>query len=232
MYFKEGFMKKIQGLSLIEILISLIILSTAIMITFGVLGRGLMVIKKGENYTIAYNLAMAQFEIYKENFHMVPFFPGKPDPTEPSYMYPDRSDPRDIDQTGKFINHKVDQKDLPNAGPNNYLGGTLNGVKANDYDFYHNAPVPEGNGQTPYYDLNQDGYPNDILEPLEPQVIKGVKFIPVVEIKPWANNFNINEIKHIAVTIYWKERSAAGMETSIKHVTFEGFIARTRPDPW
>ena len=65
-----------KGLSFIEILISFVILSTAIVIVTGVMSNGLMAVKKGENVSIATNLAQAQFEAYEGNFSMIPFYPG------------------------------------------------------------------------------------------------------------------------------------------------------------
>lgn len=213
-------------MSLLEILISLGILVSSIVIVFTVMAQGLMVIKKGENYSVAFNIAMAQFEAYRGNFHMIPFYPGKADPVKSNYYYPDRSSSNDTSQEGKFVHHTAGTLILP-GGPAAYYGAT--GASA---DFYHRA-TPHGTITTPpYYDLNQDGYPNDILEPLEPQVIKEVTFTPVVEIKSWNNGFDINEIKHMIVTVYWKEKNASGFAPGLKSVTFEGFIGRTKSDPW
>ncbi len=215
-----------KAMSLLEILLSLGILVSAIIIVFGVMAQGLMVIKKGENYSVALNIAMAQFEAYKGNFHMIPFYPGIADPVKSNYYYPDRKTSNDINQIGKFVHHSAITSDLP-GGDTAYMGAT--GVSA---DFYHRAN-PHGTIMSPpYYDLNQDGYPNDILEPLEPQLLKEVTFTPVVEIKAWNNGFNINEIKHMTVKVYWKEKNASGAGTALRFVTFEGFIGRTKSDPW
>jgi type II secretory pathway pseudopilin PulG len=214
------------GLSLIEILIGMMILVSSILMLFSVIAGGLIMVKKGENTSIATNLAMSQFEIYKGNFHMIPFYPGIADPNNSSYYYPDRTDPNDTSQVGKFVNHEADTSDLP-GGSTAYYGA--DGASNN---FYQRA-APEGDITTaPYYDLNEDGYPNDIIEPLAPVKIKDITFTPVVEIKQWNNGYNINYIKHLAVTVYWKERNAAGMQTGLKHISFEGFITRTKPDPW
>jgi prepilin-type N-terminal cleavage/methylation domain-containing protein len=217
-------MKKKKAFSLIEIMVSLIILSTGIMIFIGVIGRGLMMIKKGENVSIASNFAISQLQVYKENFHKIPFYPGIPDTTNPSYYYPDRNNSDDLNQTGKFVHHNVKISDLPD--------GTYFGNIDSSADFYHRS-TPEGTITTsPYYDLNKDGFPNDIIEPFPPMVIKNIKFIPVVEIKRWKNGFNINNIKHMIVTVYWKEKNTEGGEIKIKRISIEGFIARTKPDPW
>ncbi|MEQ8167349.1 MAG: hypothetical protein ABRQ38_00520 [Candidatus Eremiobacterota bacterium] len=218
--------KSKKGLSLIEILISMIILLTGVLITFGVIAQGLMMIKKGENITIASNLAMAQFEVYKENFHMIPFYPGIADINNSNYYYPDRGDANDPNQTGKFVHHEANTSALP-GGDSAYYG-----AKGDSANFYSRAN-PNGDITTPpYYDLNQDGFPNDIIEPFKPVNIKNVIFTPVVEVKSWDNGYNINKIKHLVVTVYWKERDAAGMTSHLKHVSFEGFITRTKPDPW
>ena len=214
-----------RGLSLIEILIAMLILVSSILMVFSVIARGLMMVKKGENTSIASNIAMSQFEIYKGNFHMIPFFPGIPDPNNSSYYYPDKTAYSDINQIGKFVNHEAYTSDFP-GGSTAYYGA--DGTSKN---FYQRATAGDIT-TAPYYDLNKDSYPNDIIEPLAPVVIKGVTFTPVVEIKPWNNGFNINNIKHLAVTVYWKERDAEGMETGLKHISFEGFITRTKPDPW
>lgn len=213
-----------NGLSLVEILVALIVLATGVIITLGVMARGLMMIKKGENVSIASNLAMAQLEVYKDNFHMIPFFPGIAEPNNPSYFYPDRGECNDLNQTGRFVHHTVDISDLP--------AGTYYGSNGASVDFYHRANPKGTITNPPYYDLNQDGFANDIIEPLKPLEIKNVTFIPVVEIKQWNNGFDINEIKHIVVTVYWKERNAEGMNKGIKHISIEGFISRTKADPW
>jgi len=217
-------MKKEKALSLIEILISLIILATGIMVFIGVIGRGLMLVKKGENVSIASNFAISQLQVYKENFHKIPFYPGIPDGAEPSYYYPDRNNGNDLNQVGKFVNHKVSSSDLPE--------GTYFGNNGDSDNFYHRA-TPEGIITTaPYYDLNRDGFPNDIIEPFPPMIVKNTAFVPVVEIKQWTNGFNINNMKHMIVTVYWKERNQEGGEMKIKRISIEGFIARTKPDPW
>lgn len=213
-----------RGLSLIEILIAMIILVSSLLMIFSVIAKGLTMIKKGENTSIASNIAMSQFEIYKGNFHMIPFFPGKADPNG-SYYYPDKKLYSDISQIGKFVNHEAHTSDLPGGSTAYY------GADGNSADFYQRAPYGDIT-TAPYYDLNKDGYPNDIIEPLAPVKIKEVTFTPVVEVKQWNNGFNINNIKHIVVTVYWKERDAEGMQTGLKHISFEGFITRTKPDPW
>jgi len=202
-------MRKSGGLSLLEILISLAILAGAILIVFGVMAHGLIGIKKGENYAIASNIALAQFEVYKDRFHMIPFHPGK---SVGSYRYPDRENNIDPSQAGSFIHHTANTTVLP-VIPGGYKGTD---------DFYHDSA----------YDLNQDTFCNDIIEPMAPVRVEHVTFIPVVEIKSWSNGFNINEIKHIIVTVYWEERDAEGVRSSTKKVVFQGFIARTQPDPW
>ncbi|MEQ8223218.1 MAG: hypothetical protein ABRQ37_13000 [Candidatus Eremiobacterota bacterium] len=215
-----------KGLSLIEILISMIILLSGVLVTFGVIAQGLMMIKKGENITIASNLAMAQFEVYKEHFHMIPFYPGIPDTDKNDYYYPDRKNDTDPNQAGKFVHHEADTSDLP-GGDDAYYG-----AKGSSANFYSRANPSGDITVPPYYDLNQDGFPNDIIEPFKPVKIKSVMFTPVVEVKLWNNGFNINKIKHLVVTVYWKERDAMGMKSGLKHVSFEGFITRTKPDPW
>ena len=212
-----------KGLSLLEVLLSLAILAGSILVVAGVMTHGLLGIKKGENYAIASNLAMSQFEVYKDRFHMIPFYPGV---AKGLYMYPDRTQPADSSQIGAFVHHTVSSADLPTG--TTYYGASDHASA----DFYHNAPAPYGNDSTPYYDLNQDNFPNDVIEPLAPQIVEGVTFTPVVEIKSWTNGFNINEIKHLVVTVYWVERNAEGTKSSRKKVEFQGFIARTQPDPW
>jgi len=195
-----------KGLSFIEILISLVILSTAIVIVTGVMSHGLMAVKKGENVSIATNLAQSQFEAYEGNFSMIPFYPGT---ASGSTFYPDPNS-----QTGIFVHHSVDPNDF--GLPSGTYHGTGN-------DFYHRAPD---------YDLNRDGFGNDILEPLEPVTVERTVFIPVVEIKPWSNGFDISEIKHMAVTIYWKERDGEGTLSGLKNVSFEGYIVKDKTNPW
>ena len=200
----------IRGLSFIEIMLSLVILSTAIVIVIGVMSHGLMAVKKGENVSIATNLAQAQFEAYEGNFSMIPFYPGT---VSGSTCYPDPNS-----ETGMFVHHSVDPNDfgLP--------FGTYNG---SGNDFYHLGPPA-----SPNYDLNRDGFGNDILEPLQPVTVERTVFIPVVEIKPWSNGFDINEIKHMVVTIYWKERDGEGTLSGLKNISFEGYIVKDKPNPW
>lgn len=223
-------MKKLSGLSLLEILIALAILSGSILVVFGIMAQGLIAIKKGENFTIASNIAISQFEVYKDKFHMLPFYPGvaRVGLSGDTYMYPDRTTSNDPSQVGKFVHHTVYSAELP--------AGTYYGAQGDiSEDFYHNGPSGDpynGNGNTPYYDLNQDNFANDVIEPLAPIIIEGVKFIPVVEIKAWNNGFNINEIKHLSVSVIWYERDAEGAESRLRQVEFQGFIARTVPDPW
>jgi len=208
-------MKFKKGLSLVEILISIAILATIVVVLFGVIGYSFTAIRKGKNMEIASNMAIAQLEVYKNNFHMMPFYPGI---SVGSYYYPDRANPGDNNQVGKFINHNSDEKNLPSG---NYYGGKHNGIHPTDYDFYHSTP----------YDLNRDSFMNDIIEPLAPKTIDGTTFIPVLEIKPWTNGFNINNIKQLSVTVYWQE-SLNGITTSQKQVTFNGYIIRTCGDPY
>lgn len=204
-------MKTIRGLSLLEIMISLVIFAGSILMVFGVMGTGLIAVKKGENTAIATNIAQAQFEAYEGNFHMIPFYDGLSATT----IYPNETDPDDPIQTGKFVHHEVSAGDIPTEVEMEVYGPAD--------DFYHNVTC---------YDLNGDTYANDILEPLEPTVVEGIKFTPVVEVMPWANGFDINEIKHVKVYVYWMERDAAGTREDYKNVSFEGYIVRTKPSPW
>ena len=225
--------KYIRGLSFIEIMISLAILASSVVVVFGVMGRGLLAVKKGENTAIATNIARAQFEAYEGNFHMIPFYvdagagrPGvtKTGPQAGDYYYPDENDPNDPCQFGMFVNSAIDTDNLPPA-----IRTTVLGLD----DFYNRAPKTASD---PYYDLNQDDYGNDLLEPLNSDIVEGVVFTPVLEILPWTNGYDVNEIKHIKITVYWQERDVIGVNDPnalhFKDVTFEGYIVRTQPNPW
>jgi len=145
---------------------------------------------------------------------MIPFYQGTQD-ADKTY-YPDSTN-----QTGLFVNHNVQSSDLP-AVPAPY--SAYYGIGS---DFYHTVALGADN-----YDLNKDGIANDLIEPLAPITVDGIKFIPVVEIRAWTNGFNINEIKHIVVTVYWQEKDVETGPLKFKHITFEGYIVRTELNPW
>jgi hypothetical protein len=201
-------------MSFIEILVALLILSTSILALYTVIWRGLMLLKRGESVEIATNIAQGQFEAYEGNFHFIPFYQGTN--VKNNTYYPEETPPYS-NHIGFFVNPKVVTDDVP-AGPT-YRG--LNGG-----NFYHDVLG------SPNYDLNKDLYGNDLLEPMEPTVVEGIKFVPVVEVRAWANGFVMTEIKHLVITVYWKEKDTEAGPLKFKHITFEGYVVRTEPNPW
>ena len=189
-----------KGLSLPEVLISFFLLTTIILGSLQIIGRGLATIKNIENYSIASNIAEAQLEVYKDRFHKIPFYDtGTPPQIDPN----DSDDPK---QSCIFVNHTVQLADLPDD---------IRPVVKGADDFYHDNR----------YDLNVDTISNDVIEPMKPVVIKEVAFTPVVTVSNIPGR-DINNIKHIIITIYWEE--ANNSVVTRKKYILEGYVIRTK----
>jgi hypothetical protein len=197
-------MKQFRGLSLPEVLIAFALLTTIILGSLQIIARGLATIKNIENYSIASNIAEAQFEVYKDRFHKIPFYDaGSPPQIDPN----DSDDPK---QACIFVNHTVQLADLPDD---------IRPVVKGADDFYHDNR----------YDLNGDIISNDVIEPMKPVVIKEVSFIPVVSVSNIPGR-DINNIKHIIVTVYWKEVNNSSVVQ--KKYVLEGYVIRTKKNIW
>jgi len=64
---------------------------------------------------------------------------------------------------------------------------------------------------------------------MKPVVINDIKFIPLVAVKDIPGR-DINNIKHLIVTVYWKE-----VNNSVvcqKKFTLEGYVIRTKKNIW